>query len=102
MADKPHWKRWGWRKSALPVVGALVLYVLSIGPIECLSYRGYLPQPISPAVRCVYLPLVALIDTNQKLSDARQWYIYQWVRMHDWASKRRTTWHDDQHAERAP
>ena len=93
MTNNSDGKRCGWRKTALAVVGALVLYVLSIGPYGCLSYRGYW-RPF-PGERYIYFPLVAMGNSCQSFNDLKQWYIYQWVKLHDAMSARRTTWHDD-------
>jgi hypothetical protein len=93
MTDKPDAKpAWGWRKTALTVTGIILFYVLSIGPYGCLHYRGYWRS--FPGERYLYLPLVALGDSCRPFANLKQWYIFQWLKLHDALSTRRTTWHD--------
>ena len=56
----------------------LVLYPLSIGPMEWLWRHGYIPEAIQPVVRYVYAPLIWLAEQSPPISEFLRQCIKFW------------------------
>jgi hypothetical protein len=48
---------------------ALVLYPLSIGPVEWLGRQGYIPEAMLPIVKLIYTPLIWLAEQVPSISE---------------------------------
>jgi hypothetical protein len=61
------------------VVGLLVAYPLSIGPVMWLEIRGLIPDWISHGLAIAYLPLVRSAGLTDTTITAYEWYIQLWI-----------------------
>jgi hypothetical protein len=79
MSDEPKkWdrKRWLWR-AAWTLIALPAIYVLSSGPANWLSNRGYIDFD---ALMGVYDPLDTICDKNEAVSEFYSWYLRLFIK----------------------
>lgn len=68
---------WIW---ALAGCAFVALYVLGAGPVEWLSHRDMLPEPVGIVLQIAYGPLSWLfLHGPEPVRDLMQWYVDLWV-----------------------
>jgi hypothetical protein len=71
-------ERWA-KRTAVMLVVAPTLYVLSIGPFSWLATRKYLPDLVLSAAGPIYGPVIWIgRDGPTPLKEAIEWYAKQW------------------------
>jgi hypothetical protein len=68
----------GGGRIAIGVVVAMVLYVLSIGPVLWTIKHGYLPVMLDESIRLIYFPLFWLHENNSMAEKILDWYTELW------------------------
>ena len=63
---------------------AIVVYVLSIGPVMKLDQKVHPPYGSSPIVQKVYWPLWALSGRVRPMNRALSWYVFEVCRVRLW------------------
>jgi len=66
-----------WSVGAFLVLTAL--YLLSMGPIELLWQRGYIPEAVKPVVSTIYSPVLWLMRRLPMFADILKAYIRLWT-----------------------
>ena len=63
--------------TALALVALLVFYVLSIGPVEWYTSRGYASERTIGVLRTIYNPLYWM-EGSETVANFTEWYISLW------------------------
>ena len=59
---------------------AIVLYPLSLGPMEWLGRYGYIPEAMKPVLRSFYAPLLWIARQVPLVDEFLRWCIDLWNR----------------------
>ncbi len=69
------------RNTVIGVAVALLLYVLSIGPVVKLGMQWKIPERAGPAITVFYAPLGWLAGHDKKLTGPLlDWYVGWWIK----------------------
>lgn len=61
----------------IPVV-LVIVYVLSLGPVNWLYENGHISGPALAFVQTLYLPLIWILLNTETLAELLNWYIELW------------------------
>lgn len=64
-----------WGPSIVGISVVLAIYILSTGPVCCLSKQGKIPD----STVMVYMPLIAFSEAIPPINDFFDWYVKLWL-----------------------